>query len=585
MNLKKFLFIVGFLVTFSLLFNFNAPAAKAITAAEIQALIQQLQQQVLQLQQELAKIKATCHTSSLWSWDYCGPDCKCDAGEGDCDSNNECSAGYCALDVGANYGQSKWIDVCEGKTVTGSLAVALAVDNPAGQLVPGSSVNLLKFSLTAGVAEDVSVYRIRFSVKKDGGDASAQPEDINNFKLYKEATLIASANLSLSDDAYQVDFSDISVAVLRDAIQTLTLKADIPIGTTASSMKVEFLDLSAKGATSGKEIYPKGSAVSNWLAVSLVKSSIVVISPNGGESLEQGKAYQIKWRAEYWGADDVRSGVHVYLLGCSDSACTEQYCYYLTGFFDPRLESYSWTVSSTDANGKSIPSGSCYRIEIINSRSISLDVPEIKDQSDGCFNIQWTAACHTTSLWSLNYCSSACKCFLGEGDCDTDADCTTGYCARDVGASYGQDPSMDVCEEKIPSSITVISPNGGEQRERGKTYNIIWAASGYASTDKISVAVVDYADGDNLVKYDIVYNLAANAESYSWTIPSDFSVGSKYKIKVEICDSSKCYSDQSNNYFSIIAGGSGFRNIEDQLADISKAIAELAETIKALMGK
>lgn len=36
-----------------------------------------------------------------------------------------------------------------------------------------------------------------------------------------------------------------------------------------------------------------------------------------------------------------------------------------------------------------------------------------------------------------------------EGDCDTDTDCITSYCAKNVGAKYNQVAAMDVCEKKI----------------------------------------------------------------------------------------------------------------------------------------
>jgi hypothetical protein len=56
--------------------------------------------------------------------------------------------------------------------------------------------------------------------------------------------------------------------------------------------------------------------------------------------------------------------------------------------------------------------------------------------------------CHTSPLWKWNYCTTNCKCYAGEGDCDSNDDCHTGYCAFDVGEKYGQDSRMDVCEEK-----------------------------------------------------------------------------------------------------------------------------------------
>jgi len=70
MSFKKIIFFVSFLAIFGFLFNLNAPIAKAMTAAEIQSLIQQLQTQIASLQQQLAQIQGTtvtvwCHTFNV----------------------------------------------------------------------------------------------------------------------------------------------------------------------------------------------------------------------------------------------------------------------------------------------------------------------------------------------------------------------------------------------------------------------------------------------------------------------------------------------------------------------------------------
>ena len=132
--LTKKIFLITFFVVFIGGLVFGAPNILAVTPEEIKEMIDELQTQVLdfqtqldQLQKELAKIQkpeeeakieetpATCHTFPLWDWEYCTSDCKCNAGEGDCDGDFHCNTGYCALDVGAKYGQDKWLDVCEEK--------------------------------------------------------------------------------------------------------------------------------------------------------------------------------------------------------------------------------------------------------------------------------------------------------------------------------------------------------------------------------------------------------------------------------------------------------------------------------------
>ena len=57
------------------------------------------------------------------------------------------------------------------------------------------------------------------------------------------------------------------------------------------------------------------------------------------------------------------------------------------------------------------------------------------------------ATCHPSGLGTSRYCTEDCPCDVGEGDCDGDEQCAPGLtCVYDVGASYGWDPDIDVCE-------------------------------------------------------------------------------------------------------------------------------------------
>jgi len=51
------------------------------------------------------------------------------------------------------------------------------------------------------------------------------------------------------------------------------------------------------------------------------------------------------------------------------------------------------------------------------------------------------------SVMDWSCCTSSARCNNGDGDCDSDADCLSGYCAHDVGAFYGVSGSFDVCEQ------------------------------------------------------------------------------------------------------------------------------------------
>lgn len=51
-----------------------------------------------------------------------------------------------------------------------------------------------------------------------------------------------------------------------------------------------------------------------------------------------------------------------------------------------------------------------------------------------------------------SFCTTACPCAHGEGDCDTDADCEAGNkCIQDVGQSYGLPANYDVCVFTCPT--------------------------------------------------------------------------------------------------------------------------------------
>jgi len=64
-----------------------------------------------------------CHgTYNPGDYNYCSSDCKCNEGEGDCDSVDECATGLiCESNVGTNYSWSSDVDVCELPQITCTL--------------------------------------------------------------------------------------------------------------------------------------------------------------------------------------------------------------------------------------------------------------------------------------------------------------------------------------------------------------------------------------------------------------------------------------------------------------------------------
>ncbi|MEA3329245.1 MAG: hypothetical protein U9Q06_00695 [Nanoarchaeota archaeon] len=91
-----------------------------------------------------------------------------------------------------------------------------------------------------------------------------------------------------------------------------------------------------------------------------------------------------------------------------------------------------------------IPNGTI--INVTNATIIMPNGTIIMNITLGNNASQSNQSCHTTPIWDWNYCSSTCKCNVGEGDCDYNSDCFSGYCAQNVGKNYNQSWSMDICE-------------------------------------------------------------------------------------------------------------------------------------------
>jgi hypothetical protein len=69
------------------------------------------------------------------------------------------------------------------------------------------------------------------------------------------------------------------------------------------------------------------------------------------------------------------------------------------------------------------------------------------------------AVCSGRSVGSDTFCNAACPCGLGGGNCTSDADCLTGYqCANDYGPMFKQAPTSNIC---VPFSCMNRTPGGG----------------------------------------------------------------------------------------------------------------------------
>jgi hypothetical protein len=93
-----------------------------------------------------------------------------------------------------------------------------------------------------------------------------------------------------------------------------------------------------------------------------------------------------------------------------------------------------------------------------------------------------------------------------------------------------------------PATITVTSPNGGEQWTGGTTQSVSWSSTGTVGNVKI-----EYSTNDG-TGWSTIVSSTANDGSYSWTVPAV----SSSNCKVRISETDGDPSDTSDSVFSIV---------------------------------
>ncbi|MBA4320488.1 MAG: hypothetical protein C0412_18980 [Flavobacterium sp.] len=107
------------------------------------------------------------------------------------------------------------------------------------------------------------------------------------------------------------------------------------------------------------------------------------------------------------------------------------------------------------------------------------------------------------------------------------------------------------CIDTTTSSITVFSPNGGENFKIGSTQTITWTMLSlkgrvYIQLLKGGVYIKD------ITYIDYFSSADSSSQTYLWQIPTDFVVGSDYKIRVGIFSSGGNIIDESDVAFNIV---------------------------------
>lgn len=204
--------------------------------------------------------------------------------------------------------------------------------------------------------------------------------------------------------------------------------------------------------------------------------SITVLSPNGGEQWVAGQTYEIKWSSTGLGPDKYLS-------------------IYLT-------------------------------LEYGTTRNLYTIVESVLNDGD----YQWTIPSYST----LTQMQMGMKGLEYTENTDNEYKIRIEYWLDGLGARDDSDNYFSIVAAITPS-ITVLSPNGGEQWQRGTAQTIRWTSTNLPTDARILLTLWDKT---TLVSSDIVSlvsALPATQTQYTWTIPSGTTLGTNYRVTVETC--------------------------------------------------
>jgi len=305
-------------------------------------------------------------------------------------------------------------------------------------------------------------------------------------------------------------------------------------------------------------------------AINALSGAFVVLSPNGGEDWTAGSTQNISWTTT---PVSYPLTIQLYKDGSFLGKIAQG--------VDPSTGSYSWTVGQL-ASGTA-PAGSGYKIRIIEKTTNTYDI------SDGTFSItssgqsisvtspnggeNWTSGFTQDITWTATGTSNPLTIQLYQnsnfiGKIAQDVDPSTGSYTWTVGElisgtaplgtgykiriivkatnTYDMSDGTFIIISSGPS-ITVTSPNGGENWTSGYTQDITWTATGTSNPLTIQL----YQNGSFIGK--IAQGVTPGSDSYVWTVGELASgtapVGTGYKIR--IIDKTTGAFDRSNGFFSI----------------------------------
>ncbi|MFH0733773.1 MAG: T9SS type A sorting domain-containing protein [bacterium] len=284
------------------------------------------------------------------------------------------------------------------------------------------------------------------------------------------------------------------------------------------------------------------------LSSNFIISNLVVTTPNGSEIWQSGSLKLITWQSQFV------NNINIYYSLNNGSTWTE-----IVNNIPAVTNNFSWTIPANITSNSSL-----IKIEDTNNSAI-------KDSSNTIFTIgllsitspingeQVQAGTNKNITWNSSNLG------LINIDYSIDNGATWNEVAKDVLASdlhynwsvpdvfstlakirlsYKNDVSISSTSSTfVISSLTLLTPNGGEVWQAGTTKSITWQSQNIANVN------LDYSLDNGTNWISIASNIAINPGLYSWNIPA--SLSSSVAL-IRISDySNAAIKDISNSRFTI----------------------------------
>jgi len=277
--------------------------------------------------------------------------------------------------------------------------------------------------------------------------------------------------------------------------------------------------------------------------------TIIVQDPNGGEQLTIGTDCDIKWTTyghllEFGGADYGMFNIYY----SSDNGEN----WNLIGYHQDNTGTYTWPnipddetatalIKIEDENNPTVIVDTSDAVFSIVPPRVTVTFPNGGEQlyATGEYEILWTSLGAVSQNLTLQYSTDGGTNWsdIATGEAN---DGTYTWTVADVDTQTAKikifDASRPVVSDEsdsnfviVPPTITITSPNGGEEFCVGTFQTISWTSSGYDYSAIRDNLTMQYSS-DGGTNWNSIATGEANDGSYSWQIPNDVSTDCLFKV-------------------------------------------------------